>query len=321
MNKLLRYGIFWIAFVWGMGALAPRAQAQQTQKMAKVHYESGKAYYQQGKYTAAIREFTTALELSKKPVLYYNIALCWERLGDIEKAIAFREKYLEALPKAADADQVKLQIASLKKRLSGTSVVLKGGPAAALVTVDGKTRGALPLSGPVSLRPGSHKIVVKKEGYSTFRSTVAVSAGQSVTVDVEMQREEPRPAPRGGDNGDPGDSGGGAEGKDPVVKKKVTTKALVGGLAMGLVANDAVDTANKKLKAGDLAAYDTNKKNAKNYAIGADVMYAVGGALVVTGIVLFFLEGRGAEKPSDKKAIIVPSITPNGVGLTAAGRF
>ena len=192
------------------------------------------------------------------------------------------------------------------------------------------------MSGPVALRPGSHKIVVKKEGYSTFRSTVAVSAGQSVTVDVEMQREEPRPAPRGGDNGDPGDSGGGAEGKDPVVKKKVTTKgkrlwtwvtlgvggaALVGGLAMGLVANDAVDTANKKLKAGDLAAYDTNKKNAKNYAIGADVMYAVGGALVVTGIVLFFLEGRGAEKPSDKKAIIVPSITPNGVGLTAAGRF
>jgi hypothetical protein len=96
---------------------------------------------------------------------------------------------------------------------------------------------------------------------------------------------------------------------------------LAGGLAMGLLANHWVDEANDSLSRGDRDGYDANKSKAKNIAIGADVSYAVGGALVVTGVVLFFLEDELTEKPADRGHVIAPYVSRSGVGLAAGGTF
>jgi tetratricopeptide (TPR) repeat protein len=329
-----------VSFLVSAWALGGEVRAQGSEGMAKGHYASGKSYYQQGRYRDAIREFKAALRLSEKPGLYYNIALCWERLGNLQKAIEYRRKYLKALPNASDAQQVKLQIASLKERLRATSVVLKGGPAGAEVRLDGKSMGKLPLKEPISVRPGSHKIVVTKPGYERFKSVVGVSAGQSLEVQVEMEKKEralppprrpvarPRKPPR------PRPEGLSTKGKpEPPPKEKkrkrlwtwvslgVGAGILAGGVVAGALASHWVDEANKSLDRGDMTGYDDNESQAKAAAITADISYALGGALVVTGVVLYFLEDRSSEEPAAKARIITPYADGTSIGIAAGGTF
>lgn len=343
-TRFLHIGFFaFVILATNLWSKVDRAAARPTDEMAKGHYASGRAYYQQGRYKDAIREFKSALELSQKAALYYNIALCWERLGDLEKAIAYRRKYLQADPKAGDADQVKLQIVALQKRLRATSVKLQGGPPGGAVSVNAESKGRLPLAQPIPVSPGSHKITVTHPGYETFKSTVAVSAGQTLVVTVEMEKKAalvkpPRPRPRTGAETRPSRKStdrprphgqGPIDGKAQKGRKRLWTwislgvggGVLAGGLAMALLANHTAGQANKKLDAGDIDAYDRKKKTAKGLALGADISFALGGALVVTGVVLFFLEGKKEEKQTTAGRIITPFVGPHAVGLAAGGTF
>lgn len=342
--------LFFFFFIIDVAGLSDSvARAESKEEMAKVHFNSGRAYFQQGKFKDAIREFNSAYELSKKPELFYNISICWERLGDLEKAIAFREKYVEALPQAANAERIKLQIDALKKRLQATTVTLKGGPKGAHVAIDGKKAGELPLLGPLKVSPGVHKIVVTKNGYTRFVSTVAVTGGQAVVVEIEMEvlagsqteKSKARDGSSADDDDSPGPDPRKTEEKDSVSSKKIQKEdrpytggkriwtwvtlgvggaVLAGGLTLGLLAYDAAGDANSKLSSNDLDGYDKNKKTAKVLGLSADVMYGIGGAFVVTGVVLFFLEA-GKEKPSKSVGAVVPFFSPEGAGISWAGFF
>jgi hypothetical protein len=57
----------------------------------------------------------------------------------------------------------------------------------------------------------------------------------------------------------------------------------------------------------------------KRFALGADVMFAVGGAALVTGAILLGLSYRkGAD---NRRAQVAPSFSPHGAGLSARMRF
>ena len=52
--------------------------------------------------------------------------------------------------------------------------------------------------------------------------------------------------------------------------------------------------------------------------LGADVLFGVAAAGVITGVVLFFVEpGLGEEKP----VAVAPAVAHDGFGLTIEGRF
>jgi hypothetical protein len=54
------------------------------------------------------------------------------------------------------------------------------------VTLDGKSLGASPVAGARRVLEGPHTVTVQKAGYVRWSSTVAVAAGQDVSVDVEL---------------------------------------------------------------------------------------------------------------------------------------
>jgi tetratricopeptide (TPR) repeat protein len=81
---------------------------------AKAAYQDGKAHYEAGRYQEAMDAFTKAYNLTSEPNLLFNLAAAAERLGENDRAIAYYEVYLEEIPNAPDADEVRANIERLK---------------------------------------------------------------------------------------------------------------------------------------------------------------------------------------------------------------
>lgn len=101
------------------------------------------------------------------------------------------------------------------------SLALVVEPAGADVIVDGAPRGTSPLAAPVgSLLPGDHHVIVQKKGFVTYRTRVAVLAGETARLEVTLvvDPEAMRTAP------------GGLEAAAPWLTAGVGGVALVGGI-------------------------------------------------------------------------------------------
>jgi hypothetical protein len=97
-------------------AAAPKAAIPPSDAVeaAKAHFAAGSAYYEQGNWADAAKEFKEAYRLSKQVDLLYNISLCEERLGNLDGAIAALRAYLAALP--PDRTMIEARIAVLEKK-------------------------------------------------------------------------------------------------------------------------------------------------------------------------------------------------------------
>jgi tetratricopeptide (TPR) repeat protein len=90
-----------------------RAQDDET-TAAKEAYGEGKQLYAEGKYEEAIDKFTVTYNLTTEPNLLFNLAACAERMGDADRAIAYYEVYLEEVPDAEDAGEVRKRVERLR---------------------------------------------------------------------------------------------------------------------------------------------------------------------------------------------------------------
>lgn len=96
--------------------MAPMAASAQTDDAgAKAHFQAGANYFSSASYADALREFNRAYELSQKPELFFNISLCYQNLGDFDQAITYLDKYMTAVPNAANKPQLDERMANLKK--------------------------------------------------------------------------------------------------------------------------------------------------------------------------------------------------------------
>jgi len=68
--------------------------SEQDLEQAKTRYEEGKRHFEAGAFDQALAAFTEAYNLSNKPDLLFNLAVCSEKLGQFDKAIAFYERYV-----------------------------------------------------------------------------------------------------------------------------------------------------------------------------------------------------------------------------------
>ena len=97
--------------VWLAVALAPaRAAADENAdvRAAKERFQMGQQHYAAGDYQRALAEFESARLIKAVPEFDYNIAVCYERLGQTEAAIAAFRTFIDETidPKAiADAKQ------------------------------------------------------------------------------------------------------------------------------------------------------------------------------------------------------------------------
>lgn len=96
-------------------ARAEDADDAEVTRMAKEHYRLGLDAYKAGKYDVAIKELKKAYLLKRLPALLLNIGATYRKLGDLDLATHFYQKYLDEVPPTAkDRGDVQKLIAEIK---------------------------------------------------------------------------------------------------------------------------------------------------------------------------------------------------------------
>src|SRR5690606_38345656 len=80
---------------------------------ARVHYQAGVKFYNGGDYRSAIREFSAAQQLAPADLNNYNLALCYDKLGDPEPAIQYYRAFLDKQPTTDKRAEIEASIARL----------------------------------------------------------------------------------------------------------------------------------------------------------------------------------------------------------------
>src|SRR5688572_18048653 len=90
------------------------ATAQDAVERARPHFDAGQQYYADGEFASALREFRRAHELTQHPELLYNIALCYERLGELDRAVETLERYLASEGQVAERAAAQEELARIR---------------------------------------------------------------------------------------------------------------------------------------------------------------------------------------------------------------
>jgi tetratricopeptide (TPR) repeat protein len=155
------------------------------------HYNRGDVLYVQGDYEGASSEFIAAYCLVPYYTVLKDIGQSYERLLNFEKAIAYFERYVAAVPNdAVRLDACKPEPAKDKQNVSSRILVLSAlaarvrvttHPGGARVTLTGEAGlAARGLSGGdvIEARAGNYELAVELEGFAPVRETVTLQVGQ-----------------------------------------------------------------------------------------------------------------------------------------------
>mgnify|MGYP001587059220 CR=1 FL=1 len=175
------------------------AQADDTTATAKKYFDSGKILYKQASYKEAIMEFQKAYSLVPHGALLYNIAQCYEKIGDVPQALRAYKEYLRAVPNAEDKDYVQVSINNLEKRLREKGVQqvrVYSNPPGAQVAINGELKGSTPFS--IEVSPGKYFLSLTKKGFRPVEKDFQITGDTSLELDFalnEVKLAEALPAP------------------------------------------------------------------------------------------------------------------------------
>ena len=124
MRTLVQALALCAAFVGG----AASALAQQPDyEAAKRHFLTGKDLFEKHDYSRAATEFEAAYEITKDPVVLFNVGEAYEKAGKLDDSIRAYEGYLAGTPQAQDREDVEKKIDVLKAKRSATPTLPQTG--------------------------------------------------------------------------------------------------------------------------------------------------------------------------------------------------
>lgn len=102
-------------------ALSKAAWADDPRLEARSHYQAGLKFYSGGDYKSAITEFSTAQQLAAADLNNYNLALCYDKLGDAPTAIQYYREYINKVPNSDKRAEVDASISRLEAALKSAA--------------------------------------------------------------------------------------------------------------------------------------------------------------------------------------------------------
>jgi tetratricopeptide (TPR) repeat protein len=174
----------WVALVLALAGAA-RGDEDVEQEVARAHFRTGQAYYKNGRYAEAAREFEEAFRLFGRSEILYDVAKSHDGAGDFVRARAAYRRYLVAEPNSAEREGIEVRIKELSQHVA--TVTLRAKVAGAIVRLDGQPVGATPLAEPLELNPGRRRLEVVREGHATWTRELDVIGGAgALTLDVDL---------------------------------------------------------------------------------------------------------------------------------------
>lgn len=270
---------------------APEALDARTAE-AKAQFKQGVQLYKQARYGEAVETFETAYRLKPHGVVRFNVAQCYEKLGEVGKALASYHLYLREVPQAEDAAAVRAAMAGLEKRLAERGVqqlLVFSTPPNARLAIDQHPTGATPWAGELPL--GRHALALELAGHEPASREVELGAASSVVLEVTLPAapvvgvEVPKSAP------DAPIPAAKAEASPPPrrwtwVVAGAAAASLVAAVGCGIAAQSASD--QMRSAPHDRQTVQGLHDRAASTQTAANVLYGVGAAAGVAGGVLFF---------------------------------
>src|SRR5262249_9168885 len=96
-------------------ALTATAFAQDFEAAGK-HFSAAQEAFGARHFKTAATEFQAAYQITKDPVLLYNVGESWEKAGDGHQAVANYKAYLKEQPAAQDKAEVQRRIKAFEAK-------------------------------------------------------------------------------------------------------------------------------------------------------------------------------------------------------------
>lgn len=244
-------------------------------RRARAAFESGLGHFEARRYRDAIHEFQVAAQLVPSADLWFNIARAHEELGEWEQAIEHYRRYLRDRVDPPDREQVEAHIQLLAERAEAARAArltrATTGTLSVRVDVEGATvrvgdreLGTSPIADELTLEPGRHPLLVRRDGYLPFRSEVAIEPGLRTAAYVDLQPE--------------------------TRYRAIAGERIFSWVAFGLSAAALGVSIGLGVEAGSRQGTDLD--SAREWGAWSDA--AIGGAIgfAALGFVLWFVEGR-----------------------------
>lgn len=95
---------------------SPAVAQEGADERARLHFESGRSYFDEGAYERALQEFERAYQLSPRTAMLFNLGTTYERLGRLTDAADAFERYLNETPDFPNRDTLTRRIENLRRR-------------------------------------------------------------------------------------------------------------------------------------------------------------------------------------------------------------
>ena len=287
-----------------LAALSAQARADLTKDQCVDANGKGQDLRHDGKFSAARTEFQTCAGPSCPAIVRDD---CTRRLDELERA---QPSLLCDVKDAKGADIIEVR-----------------------VTIDGQLLAERLDGHPLRVDPGVHELGFEMAGHAPVTRKVLMREGESGRHERVVMGDEggpPPPLPRALPPNQVAPSGGGGLGTQKVAGLVIAAGGVVGiglGATFGLLASSAWGKAQSVCGGNAGACIDVvdGKSNHDTAVLDgtiATVGFIAGGALLATGLVLFFT-GRSAEGRAAATAPVAlfPGVGPGQGGLVLRGAF
>lgn len=321
--------LFMAYFAVAHPVVAGESAEDAAEGTAKEAFDQGNELFLQGNYSEAAKAFRTAYQIKPTWKLWYNIGQAEVAATHLGAGLVAFENYLAKggdLVPAERSEEVLSEIRRIRELVGSLEVIAEPG---CVVRVNGEVRGTTPMSGLIKLAAGmDHKIAVEREGAILFERTVRLSGGDERTITVPKQEAAIAATPEAVAVQPPA----------PVVEEKTaepvtvvptnseiapavppaptdSKKLKIGGIVLltgGAVALaiGGVTGAAAFSKSGSLDEECPNNKCSETTAVDdmytsqtlgtvSTLLFAVGGAMAITGAVLLIANKRKHTDKSD----------------------
>lgn len=190
LKKTLRMYATLATFL-GTALMSMSALAGPREDLARKLEKAGEALFQAGKYEEAVKQFQEVVRKYRLPkevirTARWNIARCYEELGNDEAALTAFSDFAKRAKTRAEKRDVAAKLKQVKSRLAAV-VILAVEPKGAKVRVDGRTIGTAPLSRPLELAPGRHLVTVSRSGFRSKEKQLNLKSKEKKEVIVKLE--------------------------------------------------------------------------------------------------------------------------------------
>ena len=257
----------------------------------KTAFERGEAHFQKGDYGAAIASFKEADRARVTPEVAYDLAKCFEKLGDEPYVTFYYRLYMRRAPNAPDtldvAEKVGTTIAKMESE--GQGFLELDAPRANGITLLGRRYPEPPIAR--FLPPGDYEVTAEFPN-GVKKMSVQIRTGKTTSLSFEplappmVPLENALSAELIASGADAATTPGPSKLRiGSYVVFGVGLAAVATGIALGVAsAGDAAAAKNRMQSTAQAQAF-ADAANSK--AVGANLLYGIGGAAVAGGAVMF----------------------------------